>query len=84
MYHVAVKTNAEYTPLAFQLDVPWERAKSQCVEKASEDCLLVCNLVAPEKRSSAVRRPHLSAWYGALFGSRSADDGLQKCQDLRA
>ena len=49
---MAEKSNAEHTPLAFQLDVPWEsaspEAKSQSVEKASEDCLLVCNMIAPE------------------------------------
>ena len=52
MHLVAEKSNAEHTPLAFQLDVPWEsaspEAKSQSVEKASEDCLLVCNMIAPE------------------------------------
>ena len=49
---VADKSSAGHTPLAFQVDVPWESAspepKSQCVEKADEDCLLVCNMVAPE------------------------------------
>ena len=49
---VAEKSNPEHTPLAFQLDVPWEiaslEAKSQSVEKASEDCLSVCNMIAPE------------------------------------
>ena len=52
MHLVAEKSNAERTPLAFQLGVPWEsaspEAKSQCVEKASEDCLLVCNMAASE------------------------------------
>ena len=65
---------------AFHGKVP--ARKPECLEKASDDCLLVCNMVAPE--SSAIRGPHLSAWDGALFGSRSADDSLQKCQDLGA
>ena len=34
MYLVAEKSNAKHTPLAFQLDVPWEsatrEAKSEC------------------------------------------------------
>ena len=45
---MAAKSNPEHTPLAFQLDVPWEsaslEAKSQSVEKASKDWLLVCNM----------------------------------------
>ena len=40
------------SPLRFQLDVPWEsatpEANLQCVEKASEDCRLVFNMIAPE------------------------------------
>ena len=52
MQLVAEQSNAPHSPLAFQLDIPWEsaspEAKSQCVEKASEDCRLVCNMIAPE------------------------------------
>ncbi|KAL9988693.1 hypothetical protein ACROYT_G003167 [Oculina patagonica] len=49
---VAERANAHHNPLTFQLDVPWENTsqetKSQCVDKAREDCLLVCNMIAPE------------------------------------
>ena len=75
MHLVAEKSNAEHTPLAFQLDVPWEsassEAKSQCVEKASEDCLLVCNMVAPESGAQL---------YEALASQR----GMEPSSDLEA
>lgn len=40
------------SPLASQLEVPWESAtpkvKEKCLEQAKEDCLLlVCNMIAP-------------------------------------
>lgn len=75
MHLVAEKSNAEHTPLAFQLDVPWEsaspEAKSKCVEKASEDCLLVCNIVAPESGAQL---------YEALTSQR----GMEPSSDLEA
>lgn len=75
MHLVAEKSNAEYTPLAFQLDVPWEsaspEAKSQCVEKASGDCLLVCNMVAPESGAQL---------YEALTSQR----GMEPSSDIKA
>jgi len=71
MHLVAEKSNAEYTPLAFQLDVPWEsassEAKSQCVEKASEDCLLVCDMVAAESGAQL---------YEALTSQRGMEPSL--------
>ena len=49
---VAENSNAQHSPLRFQLDVPWgnatPEAKLQCVQKASEDCRLVCNMIASE------------------------------------
>lgn len=75
MHLVAEKSNAEHSPLAFQLDVPWEsvspEAKSQCVENASEDCLLVCNMVAPESGAQL---------YEALTSQR----GMEPSSDLEA
>ena len=75
MHLVAKKSNAEHTPLAFQLDAPWEsatpEAKPQCVEKASEDCLLVCNMVAPESGAQL---------YEALTSQR----GMEPSSDLEA
>ena len=75
MHLVAEKSNAEHTPLAFQLDVPWEsaspEAKSQSVEKASEDCLLVCNMIAPESGAQL---------YEALTSQR----GMEPSSDLEA
>ena len=87
MHLVAEKSNAEHTPLAFQLDVPWEsaspEAKSLSVERTSEDCLLVYNMIAPESGTLLYEAlTSQRAWNGALFGSRSANDGLQKCQEL--
>ena len=39
-------------PLPFQLKSPWDEAreadKKKIIEKASEDCLLVCKAIAPE------------------------------------
>ena len=39
-------------PLPFQLKIPWDEAreadKKKIIEKASEDCLLVCKAIAPE------------------------------------
>lgn len=39
-------------PLPFQLKTPWDEAreadKKKIIEKASEDCLLVCKAIAPE------------------------------------
>ena len=39
-------------PLPFQLTIPWDEAreadKKKIIEKASEDCLLVCKAVAPK------------------------------------
>ena len=75
MHLVAEKSNAEHTPLAFQLDVPWEsassEAKSQCIEKASKDCLLVCNMNAPESGAKL---------YEALASQR----GMEPSLDLEA
>ena len=75
MHLVAEKSNAEHTPLAFQLDVPWEtaspEAKSRSVEKASEDCLLVCNMIAPESGAQL---------YKALTSQR----GMEPSSDLEA
>ena len=75
MHLVAEKSNAEHTPLAFQLDVPWEsaspEAKSQCVEKASEDCLLVCNMVAPESGAQ-------------LYETFTSQRGMEPSSDLEA
>ena len=55
MQFVAEQSNAPHSPHAFQLDIPWEsaipEAKSQCDVKASEDCRLVCNMIAPESRA---------------------------------
>ena len=88
MHLVAEKSNAEHTPLAFQLDAPWESvspgAKSQSVEKASEDCLLVCNMIAPEGGAQLYEALTSQRGIEPSLGSRSADDGLQKCQDLGA
>lgn len=67
MNFVAEKSNAPHTPLTFQLNVPWENAsteaKSQCVEKAREDCHLVCNMIAPE--SGAELYNALTSQYGS-------------------
>ena len=75
MHLVAKKSNAEHTPLAFQLDVPWEspspEAKSQYVEKASEDCLLVCNMVAPESGAQ-------------LYEAFTSQPGMEPSSDLEA
>lgn len=39
-------------PLPFQLKTPWDEAreadKKKIIEKANEDCLLVCKAIAPE------------------------------------
>ena len=53
MQLVDEQSNALHSPLAFQWDILWESAlqkpiKSQCVESSSEDCRLVCNMIAPE------------------------------------
>ena len=52
MQLVAEQSSAPHRPHAFQLDIPWEsaspEAKSQCVEKVSEDCRLGCYMIAPE------------------------------------
>ena len=52
---VAENSNAQHSPLRFQLDVPWEsatpEAKLQCLEKASEDFHLIGNMTAPESRA---------------------------------
>ena len=75
MHLVAEKSNAEHALLAFQLDVPWEsaspEAKPQSVEKASEDCLLVCNMIAPEGGAQL---------YKALTSQR----GMEPSSDLEA
>ena len=75
MHLVAEKSNAEHAPLAFLLDVRWEsaspEAKSQSAEKASEDCLLVCNMIAPESGAQL---------YKALTSQR----GMEPSSDLEA
>lgn len=49
---VADELEAHHNPLTFQLEVTWETAtpevKAKCLEKAKEDCLLVCSVIAPE------------------------------------
>ena len=49
---LAQRSNVQRSPLVNQLDVPWEsatqEAKSRCVDKAREDCRLVCDMIAPE------------------------------------
>ena len=64
----------------FHGKVPPEKP-SQSVEKASEYCLLVCNMIAPESGAQLYEGLTFQRGDGALFGSRSADDGQQKCQD---
>ena len=72
---MAAKSNPEHTPLAFQLDVPWEsaslEAKSQSVEKASEDWLLVCNMIAPESGAQ-------------LYKAQTSQCGMMPSLDLEA
>ena len=86
MYLVAEKSNAEHTPLAFQLDVPWEsatrEAKSECWKSQWVLSLGVQHDCSRKRRLYEC----LTFQRGdvALFGSRSADDGQQKCQDLGA
>ena len=67
----------------FHGKVPPEKP-SQSVEKANEYCLLVCNMIAPESGAQLYEGLTFQRGDGALFGSRSADDGQQKCQDLGA
>ena len=56
-YNAAINEIALPTPgvsrerLPFQLKIPWDEArgadKKKIIEKASEDCLLVCKVIAP-------------------------------------
>ena len=49
---VADKFEVHRSPVKFQWNVPWEYAtpeeREKCIEKAKEECHLVCNVIAPE------------------------------------
>ncbi|KAL9969858.1 hypothetical protein ACROYT_G022126 [Oculina patagonica] len=71
----AERANAHHNPLKFQLDVPWENAsqetKSQCVDKAREDCLLVCNMIAPESGAE-------------LYNALTSQHGIEPSPEMEA
>ena len=75
MQLVAEQSNAPHSLLASQLDISWERAspeaKSQCVEKASGDCCLVCNMIASESRDQ-------------LYKAVTSQCGVEPSSDLEA
>ena len=70
---VAENSNAQHSPLRFQLDVPWEsatpEAKLQCLEKSSEDFRLICNMIAQESRAE-------------LYKVISSQSGFETSSDL--
>ena len=72
---VAEKLNVQHVPLTTQLDSPWENAsaatKSQCVENATYDCLLVCDMTAPESG-------------GELYNALTSQRGIEPSPDLEA
>ena len=85
---MAEKSKCRAHSACIPVDVPWEtastEAKSRSVEKACEDCLLVCNMIAPE--SGAKLYKALTSQHGMKPSSdlEALNDGLQKCQDLKA
>lgn len=75
MHLLAENSNVQHSPLTFQLDVPWEsatpEAKSQCVDKAKEDCRLVCDMIAPENGTE-------------LYNALTSQSGAEPSADMQA
>lgn len=56
MKKMAEHTSSDTTPLKFQLTSKWNQAtkdeKQECLEKAEEACMVVCDIIAPADGSS--------------------------------